>query len=282
MQPRIRILEYFLRAVNLRKTNTFYFAIVLFLTGNGVLLVPNYLTGSLYRVTDKYEYNRKVTSFDFEMCIVTAVFGDDIASADKLINVTPWFNDSSLFVSPQESPLQPWFHFLLFTDLPDIQADGWEKVTPAQMDSINISRYYRTITRSRYPKFMGWKEEELVRRRCQTVFYVDATYEFHRHNASIMREIAGIVAQPSTTIGNTTIPSPGFAQYLHPQKGGPTEEFRRIMRHRKDTEMNVNKSLAWLRNQSDFPSTAKEEKERCPIYWNSVLGAWNTAGEQTY
>ena len=75
-----------------------------------------------------------------QVCIVTSEFSSDLNDADTLP------------VPTLDMRTEPSRHFV-FTNLPALRADGWEMVL------FNTSElpYQRAITKSRWPKFLGWK-----------------------------------------------------------------------------------------------------------------------------
>ncbi len=91
----------------------------------------------------------------YQGCFISAIFGLSSSLTDRPLNVT--------------SDLQskyPDYAFLMFTNLVDLDAPGWQ--TFLHFDPSKK----RMITQSRYPKFMAWKEE-FVQRYCPVVFYLD-------------------------------------------------------------------------------------------------------------
>lgn len=168
-----------------------------------------------------------------EVCFVTASYAKDSSNMDNLVHV---INTS------------PYMRFYLFTNLNDEQWEtpGWEKI-------VTNFTYRRTITHSRYGKFLGWKYSQI--QECKAVFYSDS-YNRPTQNQTVWREIAH-------TLSST---SPGLMQIVNPKnRSGIFGEFFAIQRSNKDIESNIIKSLKWMLSQSDFDPDI-------PIYLNEQFG----------
>jgi len=167
-------------------------------------------------------------------CFLTASYSNSVKSMDHMINI----NNTS-----------PHFKFFLFTNWNDDQWEtpGWTKITTKH-------NYTRSITHSRYGKFMGWKYDQ-IREGCDAVYYMDANIMLHAKQSTWMEMAA--------TISST---EPGLMQFKHNQgRNGISDEFRMIQRKRKDYPENVQRSLTWVRAQPDF-------EDHIPIYMNQVFG----------
>ncbi|KAL3920096.1 MAG: hypothetical protein SGARI_007031, partial [Bacillariaceae sp.] len=113
-----------------------------------------------------------------DICFVSSIFGEDMEYADKPSDVsTVWLDDNdyySVFRSKKKknANIETTFRFFLFTNLPDMAvSDGWTKIVKTDDDL----PYRRFITKSRWPKFMGWQDPQL--QGCETVFYFDGHYQ---------------------------------------------------------------------------------------------------------
>eukprot|EP00541_Cyclophora_tenuis_P009319 CAMPEP_0116576944 /NCGR_PEP_ID=MMETSP0397-20121206/20842_1 /TAXON_ID=216820 /ORGANISM="Cyclophora tenuis, Strain ECT3854" /LENGTH=227 /DNA_ID=CAMNT_0004106099 /DNA_START=456 /DNA_END=1139 /DNA_ORIENTATION=+ len=136
----------------------------------------------------------------------------------------------------------PSFRYFVFTNLKDLNAPGWIPITK------NLDGLTRMITKSRYGKFLAWKDALLTN--CEVVFYLDGWYTIHKSSVTYRRIANEVKSHPS-----------GMGQYLHPSEGGITREMEKIVRLRKDTAENMNKTIAWLKQQPDF-------SENCTLYTN--------------
>ncbi len=201
---------------------------------------------------EKYNINSKIgtnnkndkntsstsTSGTYELCFVTSVFADDLASSDIIANVT------------EHRKNNPGFQFFLFTNRKDLLAPGWTKIIPT-----TTLHYHRMITQSRWAKFVPWQHEP-TKRNCPVIFYMDgytvpkntpqATQQF-RDAAKLIRE------HPF-----------GLGQY--PKRGSKILKLAKgLVREGKDTADNVNYTITWLQEQPDF-------RHSCTVYLNRHFG----------
>jgi len=170
----------------------------------------------------------------YELCFVTSLFASSNEKADRPQNVTEM----------QES--NPSFRFYAFTNLPDLDAAGWTLL-------IRHFPYKRSITQSRWGKFMSWREKEITDN-CRAVIYMDGVVEL-KGKANAYRDLALLVRQSEY----------GLAQVLHPKGFGISQEFREIARVKKDIKSNIAKSLEWFKSQPDYRSNIT-------VYQNTYMG----------
>lgn len=173
-----------------------------------------------------------------EICFVVSVYGKLVENVEKVQNVTKLPS-----ISKAEG-----FHFFAYTNLPklELEKNGWTRIEN------QFSEYRRDITKSRWPKFLAWKDVR-IQSDCQVVFYLDSTGE--------------IIASPRQyrqTAKQILSSSIGHSQYKHPDGDGPWEEFGRVLRSRKDKLKSVQKSREWLLQQPDF-------SEKCTMYENRYI-----------
>lgn len=174
---------------------------------------------------------------NYELCFLTSVFADDIASADTVANVT------------EHRQSNPTFQYLFFTNRrDDLSAPGWKKIIPKL-------HYKRTITQSRWAKFVPWQHEE-TKRMCPVIFYMDGyTIPINTPEASEnFRRAAELIR---------THPF-GLGQY--PKRGSRIHKLAEgLVEKGKDTADNVNYTMSWLQKQPDF-------RRSCTVYLNRHLG----------
>ena len=176
----------------------------------------------------------------YDICFVTSIFAETIQQADQVSNVT------ELKLS------NPTFHYILFTNLLELQGPGWEIIHQTNLtQEYNISRY---ITKSRYGKFLAWKVKHPIniQEQCTIVFYMDgyttplntrhAVQRFHRSIPLITSNVYGL-GQYTKTGSKIDRLSSG------------------LITNQKDTLHNVNLTMTWLRNQGDYSN-------QCTIYIN--------------
>ncbi|CAJ1961229.1 unnamed protein product [Cylindrotheca closterium] len=167
-------------------------------------------------------------------CFVTASYAKTLQSMDNMIHVR---NTS------------PYFKFFMFTNWNDDQwkTPGWIKITTKY-------NYTRSITHSRYGKFLGWKYDQ-IRQECDAVYYMDSNIQLKANQSTWM--------EMSATISST---EPGIMQFKHEQnRSGIFDEFAAITKWKKDYAGNVQKSIAWFSAQPDFENDI-------PIYMNQLFG----------
>lgn len=167
-------------------------------------------------------------------CFVTASYAKTLKSMDNMIHVK---NTS------------PYFKFFMFTNWNDDQwkTPGWIKITTA-------FNYTRSITHSRYGKFLGWKYDQ-IRDGCDAVYYMDSNIQLKANQSTWMEMSASISSK-----------EPGLMQIKHQQnRSGIFDEFAAITKWKKDYAENIQKSMDWLSAQPDFVNDI-------PIYMNQLFG----------
>jgi len=184
----------------------------------------------------------------YEVCFVTAVYGTD-----------PEFADHPPDVASQRDA-NPTFRYFAFTNMPDLEAEGWTKIitTAAQHANSNTAiqipqHYRRSITKSRWPKFMGWQHPEIAR--CQAVFYMDGFCGPKSKHSQRYKNLARTIH----------LSKYGIAQNKHDKGGGAFQEFDRILHSNKDVRDNVEASKRWMQAQPDFNAN-------CTLYANHYIG----------
>lgn len=172
------------------------------------------------------------TTHVHEVCFVTSLYSPGATFADHPPDVSHLLRDN------------PTFKFILFTNMQEISAPGWERV----VKPVECRRF---ITQSRWAKFLAWKHPGM--QLCQGVVYMDAWIK-PSDNASEWRDIV-------TKIRNS---KSGLMQYRHSRQG-PLDELSAILAAKKDIKRNVDASASWLTHQNDFD-------ERSPVYINTFFG----------
>jgi len=168
----------------------------------------------------------------YEICFVTCIYSSSKEEADQPADVSAW------------QQANPDFRYFLYTNLDDIPAPGWTKIT-------KNFKYRRYITQSRWGKFMSWKDPEI--QGCKTVFYHDGLYEQKPFPAQVFRAEAAAIRQSK------------FGLSQHPHQHSFMDEFAMILQLRKDTQENVDKAINWFQAQPDFDS-------KCKLYINTFFG----------
>jgi hypothetical protein len=175
-----------------------------------------------------------------KVCFVTAEFSDRVEDADILPVVQA---DMRTF---------PPRHFC-FTNMEDLQAEGWEKIVLVDAEL----PYKRQITKSRWPKFMGWQHNRL--QHCQIIFYGDA-YLMNPINETIWLNMARQIK--ASDVGLMQNKQIGVLP-----NNGPIRELRRNAKSGKDSVETAKYTIAWLENQTDYNS-----KKQTPVYKNAQFG----------
>ncbi|CAJ1966570.1 unnamed protein product [Cylindrotheca closterium] len=169
------------------------------------------------------------------ICFLVSIYGKWAGTVDKVFPVEklPFYES-------------PYYNFFGFTNLPRWERPGWTRIVR------NFPEFRRFITQSRWPKFQGWKDEQ-IQANCSVVFYMDS-----------ITEITGSSKQFQKLARQVVESDVGFAQYQHPGGGGAFAEFRRIAKVGKDRLSNIEASKEWLRNRSDF-------SPNCTLYENRYI-----------
>jgi len=150
----------------------------------------------------------------------------------------------------------PSFQYILFTNLDDLPAIGWKKVVmPDLQKSLNVNR---TITQSRWAKFLPWKHNETLES-CPVIFFTDGyTRPKNSYNVSaLFRQAAKSIKAHEF----------GLAQY--PKTGATIEQWGRyIVADRKDSKSNVRRTIKWMEKQDDYIL----RKNKQIVYLNRHIG----------
>ena len=195
-------------------------------------------------VADSTNYTANTTTNTstkvYDICFVTSIFAETIQQADQVSNVT------------ELKLLNPTFHYILFTNLLELQGPGWEIIHQTNLtQEYNVSRY---ITKSRYGKFLAWKIKHPIniQEQCTIVFYMDGyTTPLNTRHA---------ITRFHRSISLVTSNVYGLGQYT--KTGSKIDRLSSgLITNQKDTSYNVNLTMTWLRNQSDYSN-------RCTIYIN--------------
>jgi nucleoside-diphosphate-sugar epimerase len=170
-----------------------------------------------------------------DICHVTASFAETDDKADKVPSVAHLSH---------ESPNR----YLFFTNLPELECDGWERIVMREMP------FRRFITQSRWPKFMGWMHPDL--QNCKVVLYADAIW---RPQLLAQSEWEGLA--------NLTLASDaGITQQIRPFNHSGMRELNFIKGHRKDIKRNVAASREWFLSQGDFNNTSTSYRNNAFVY----------------
>jgi hypothetical protein len=169
-----------------------------------------------------------------DICFVSSIFAPTTKIADRPHDFTKFQLGNTTS-----------FQFFLYTNLEDLESPGWTKVLK------NLT-YRRFITRSRWGKFMAWKDPEM--KACQTIFYFDGHYK-PAGKLERFPKLAKKIKQSKF----------GLAQQLHPRGYTALDEFDAILEMEKDIKQNVNASIEWLQAQPDFYNN-------CTLYNNAFFG----------
>jgi hypothetical protein len=172
------------------------------------------------------------------ICIVTAEFSKTVEDADVLPIV-----EKSMRRDPPR-------HFA-FTNLESLPVDGWERIVLTDADV----PYKRMITKSRWPKFLGWMHPQL--KHCQIIFYGDA-YFMNPTNETFLMNMAMEIR--ASDVGLMQDKQPGRRDF-----NGPIKELQHTAAVGKLSWKAANYTIAWLQNQTDF-------RKRTRVYKNARFG----------
>lgn len=171
----------------------------------------------------------------YELCFLTSVFANNPESADRVGDVT------------ELRRTNPTFQYLLFTNLEDYEAPGWKIITIPRLP------YQRTITQSRWAKFVPWQHNE-TSRICPVIFYMDGFTLPKASASALFQKAAKLIKAHSYGLGQ--FPKRG-SRILKLAKG--------LVQEGKDTAANVNYTITWLQSQPDF-------RKSCTVYLNRHIG----------
>ena len=134
----------------------------------------------------------------------------------------------------------PTFEYLLFTNQEKLRAPGWTKTVAKHLQRT----YRRSVTQSRWAKFVPWQHEATKKRR-PVIFYLDGyTLPINTPQVSQrFRDAARLIRKHPF----------GLAQY--PKKKSRIVRLAKgLVEEGKDTAANVKYTMTWLRSQ--IPSQA--------------------------
>jgi hypothetical protein len=153
------------------------------------------------------------------VCFVTAAYAADQSKIDRVAPVRNVPHD---------------FRFYLFTNLEDLQPPpGWTKI-------VTHLPYKRYVTHAKYTKLQVWREPQI--QDCGGVYYMDGTVT-PLPDAHVWRNLTSVIRA-------SEIP---LMQDKHPDnKVDIASEFQAIIKHKKDTPSNVEKTKHWMQNQTDY------------------------------
>ena len=183
---------------------------------------------------------RKIQLSPTELCFVTAEFSETADDMDQLpILEAGMIND-------------PPRHFA-FTNQPTYDVpEGWTKIV---LEETISQKYTRQITKSRWPKFMGWQHPTLEH--CQVIFYGDA-YLLNPINETNWMEMTEEIKQnPVGLMQDKQIGLRGDDK--------PLQELVKVAKEGKLSYELANKTIDWLENQPDY-------KRDAPVYKNAIFG----------
>ena len=205
------------------------------------------------------------SSQPYELCFVTSIFASNPKNADKVANVTLLKH------------LNPTFQFILFTNIIDSSDDEeapnvWHKVIMKDLQqTLNINR---TITQSRYPKFLPWKHTDTLRM-CPVIFYMDG---FTLPNIDMNNSV-----NTNTTTNNANrfrhaaqqLKTHDYGLGQYPKNDFTIEKLGKLnVNSRKDTKRNIQQTMNWIQNQTDYKSSASRRRQQQPphVYLNRYIG----------
>jgi hypothetical protein len=199
------------------------------------------------------------------VCFVSSIFGESEDDIDRpgdfsQFTLDPWLHQERGTTTSSISSSLSYFYyryirrkkpttfrFFLFTNLSNLTAPGWSTIIK------NDFPYRRYITRSRYGKFMGWKEPSLEG--CQVIYYFDGHFEPDPSQWEQFTTMARKIKQSQY----------GLAQVPHPKSTTALQEFDSILHSKKDIPRNVEASIRWFYSRSDFYNN-------CTLYANFYFG----------
>jgi hypothetical protein len=195
------------------------------------------------------ESKPRIASFSKRvLCFVTSEFSETLQEADVVPSVDP-----SMRTDPPR-------HFL-FTNQPQLKGkhDGWEPILMTDQDL----PFQRLITKSRWPKFLGWKHDKL--QHCQIIFYGDA-YLLNPVNETAWQYMAQLVSTSSVGLMQAT----QIGANRKPVNG-PITELKKNARFGKVSWETANYTIAWLKSQPDFKNN-KRQGQTTLVYKNALFG----------
>ena len=183
-------------------------------------------------------HNENEQQWIYEVCFVTAVYSTSVETADKPPSVEEFYDHGKANATT--------FRFFAFTNLSDLRAPGWTIIVK------DLPMYRRSITQSRWPKFMAWQDRRVMG--CQAIFYMDGFCGPKLKHVERYKKLANSIATSHF----------GLFQNVHDLAKGPIHELDRILAKKKDIAKNVEASKAWLLSQPDF-------NDNCTMYANHYI-----------
>jgi hypothetical protein len=205
---------------------------------------PQTLLNEINEPVDVRSTNAARTFEDLDptkMCFVTCEFSDSVDDADILP------------VVPDEMRTTPGRHFV-FTNLEDLPVSGWDKIL-LQNNDAELASFQRQITKSRWPKFMGWQHARL--QHCQVIFYGDAHF-MNPVNESVWMDLGHRIRASKVGIMQDK-------QIGRRDKDGPVRELEHAVHLKKLSGEAANYTIQWLQNRTDY-------KTRTRVYKNALFG----------
>lgn len=178
-----------------------------------------------------------VKSSTTDICFVASVYGSS--------NAPP----------PSASELQnddfAGSRFYLFTDMDNLNVPGWTSVVRL------FESYKRAITRSRWAKYMAWKEPFI--QDCGAVFFMEENLSPKSNRTHDFLDLVDWIV----------VSESGLAQNESPRNEKHTllSELKYTLRTNKDTSANVEAAKLWFESQSDF-----NERNHATVYDTGLFG----------
>ena len=183
---------------------------------------------------------RNIELASADLCFVTAEFSERSDDMDQL----PTLEEDMITDPPR--------HYAFTNQATYRVPEGWTKIV---LDESISQQYTRQITKSRWPKFMGWQHPTL--RHCQVIFYGDA-YLLNPINETNWMEMAKEIKQ--NPVGLMQDKQEGLRG-----DNRPIQELVKVAKEGKLSYELANKTIQWLENQSDYRSDAS-------VYKNAIFG----------
>lgn len=194
----------------------------------------------IYREHPTHCRHRDIQISPADLCFVTAEFSETAGDMDQL----PTLEENMITEPPR--------HFA-FTNQPAYDVpEGWTKIL---LDESISKQYTRQITKSRWPKFMGWQHPTL--KHCSVIFYGDAYLLNPINEANWINMAKDIKRNP---VGLMQDKQEGL-------KGSnkPIRELIKVAREGKLSYDLANKTIDWLESRPDYDRDAR-------VYKNAIFG----------
>ena len=194
--------------------------------------------GSKFALEEKSMTTQKPREVANQICFVTSLFSDNpkLIEREGPYPVANYTNSHSTFK----------YYYFTNVDPDGLPSNGWEII---QLQEMNFERY---ITKSRWPKFMGFRHRKL--QSCKAIIYSDA----NRPPKDLKyAEWKGLVEKVLES-------KDGIMQDRRPSKETIFDEMHSIVARDKDIAANIDASKKWFLEQNDFHNDA-------PGWWNMAL-----------